>query len=102
MKGTQTITIKKPKLFHLSAPSYLKQTLDCDVLPKVKNTDSRCKTRNGTKKLYTENIALVRKTQDTPEQLSKTSTKGDNLQYPKGIISNEKTINKILPLLCMD
>ena len=29
MKGTQTIMIKKHKLFHLSAPSQLKQTLDC-------------------------------------------------------------------------
>ena len=85
--------IKKPKLFHLSAPSQLKQTLDCAFLPKVKNTDSRCKTRDTTKILYTGDIALVRKTQDTPEQLSKTSTKGDNLLYSKGIISNEETIS---------
>ena len=63
MKGTQTIMIKKHKLFHLSAPSQLKQTLDCAFLPKVKNTDSRCKTRDTTKKLYTGDIALVRKAQ---------------------------------------
>ena len=85
--------MKKHKLFHLSAPSQIKQTLDCVFLPKVRNTDSRCKTRDATKKLYTEDIAIVRKAQDAPEQLFKTSTKGDNLQYPKGILSNEETIS---------
>ena len=85
--------IKKPKLFHLSALSQLKQKLDCIFLLKVKNTDSRCKTSDATKTLYTKDIALVRKTQYAPEQLSKTSTKGDNLLYPKGIILNEETIN---------
>ena len=60
--GTQTNMIKKHKLFQLSAPSQLKQTLDCASLSKVKNNDSRCKTRDATKKLYTEDITLVRKT----------------------------------------
>ena len=54
--------IKKHKLFQLSAPSQLKQTLDYVFLPKVKNTESRCKTRDVTKKLYTNAIVLVRKT----------------------------------------
>ena len=85
--------IKKHKLFQLSAPPQLKQTLDCVCLPKVKNIESRRKTRDTTKKLFTNAIALVRKTQDAPEKLSKTSTKGDNIQYPKGIISNEETIS---------
>ena len=85
---------KKLKKFQLSAPSQLKQTLDYAFLPKVKNTDSRCKTRDATKKLYTEDIALVRKTQDAPENLSKTSTKRDNLQYPQGLISNEETTSE--------
>ena len=44
-------------------------------------------------KLYIKDIELVRKTQDAPEKLSKTSTKGDNLQYLKGIISNKETIS---------
>ena len=29
MKGTHTIMMKKHKLFHLSAPSQIKQTLGC-------------------------------------------------------------------------
>ena len=80
--------IKKHKLFQLRAPS-----LDCAFLPKVKNTDSRCKTRDATKKLYTEDIALVRKTHDAPEQLSKITIKGDNILYPKGVILNEEIIS---------
>ena len=86
--------IKNHKLFQLSAPSQLKQTLYCAFfLPKVKNTDSRCKTSDATKTLYTKDIALVRKTQYAPEQLSKTSTKGDKFQFPKDVISNEETIS---------
>ena len=61
-------------------------------LPKVKNTESRCKTRDATKKLYTNAIALVRKTQDASEQLSKPSIKGDKSQLLKDIILNEETI----------
>ena len=62
-------------------------------LPKVKNTGSRCKTRDATKKLYTKDIALVRKTQYAPEQISKPSTKGDKFQFPKDVIANEETIS---------
>ena len=61
--------IKKHKLFQLSAPSQLKQTLDCVCLPKVKNIESRRKTRDATKKLFTNDTALVRKTQDATEQI---------------------------------
>ena len=45
-------------------------------------------------KVYTNVIALVRKKQDATEQISKPSTKGNNLQYSKGLISNEETISK--------
>ena len=43
--------------------------------------------------LYTGYIALVRKTHDAPEQLSKITIKGDNILYPKGVILNEEIIS---------
>ena len=72
--------IKKHKLFQLSTPSQLIQTLDCVCLPKVKNIESRRKKRDATKKLFTNAIALVRKKQDATEQIHNITTKGNNLQ----------------------
>ena len=85
--------IKENKSFQF-ASLQMKQTLDYMFLPKAKNIESRCKTRDATKKVYTNVIALVRKKQDATEQISKPSTKGNNLQYSKGLISNEETISK--------
>ena len=44
-------------------------------------------------KLYTGDIALVRKTHDAQEQLSKIIIKGDNILYPKGVVSNEEIVS---------
>ena len=63
--------MKKPKLFPLRTPSQLKQTLDCDFVTQIKNTVSSCKTHDATKKLYSGDTALVYKTHDASEQLSK-------------------------------
>ena len=60
-------------------------------LSKAKNIESKYKTRDATTKVYTNVIALVRTKQDATEKISKTSTKGNNFQYPKGLISNEET-----------
>ena len=45
------------------------------------------------KKLYKNAIALVRKTQDATEKISKPSTKRDKSQFLKDILSNEETIH---------
>ena len=85
--------IKNPKHFHLSAPSQLNQTIECDCVKKVKNTNSSCKTHDATKQLYSRGTELVYKTHDKSDQLFKESIKGNNIFQPKTIILNEETIS---------
>ena len=92
-KRNQITTIKKHKLVQLSTPSQLKQTPDCVCLPTVKNIESRRKTRDATKKLFINSIAVARKNRDATEQIPNITTKRNNLQYPNGGISNEETFH---------
>ena len=64
MKGNQIFMKKKPKYFHLSAPSQLNQIIDYVFVQKAKNIDSSCKTHDTTERLYLGDTKLVCKTYD--------------------------------------